>query len=92
MRMDIEFLPMRFWISIWLLIIVILVLFFEATVLAKWFTRFTQDIFAVLTSVLLIFESMENLVEIYVHHPLGSAKLDTRPIALTINTTHYTIM
>lgn len=89
--MNIEFLPMRFWISIWLLLIVLVVLFFEATVLSKWFTRFTQDIFAVLTALLLIYESMDNLVEIYVHHPLGPTKLDTRPISLTINTTHLSL-
>ncbi|CAG7833126.1 unnamed protein product [Allacma fusca] len=71
-RHDIEFLPARTWISIWLFIIVLLVVCFEGSVLVKWFTRFTQDIFAVLTSVLLIFESIDNLVEIYENHPLTS--------------------
>ncbi|ODN05154.1 Anion exchange protein 3 [Orchesella cincta] len=78
-RHDIEFLPMRSWISVWLLLITLIVVAVEGSVLVKWFTKFTQDIFAVLTALLLIFESIDNLVEIYELHPLSAPPVHRRP-------------
>lgn len=72
---------MRTWISIWLLLITLIVVAVEGSVLVKWFTKFTQDIFAVLTALLLIYESVNNLVEIYEEHPLSAPP--RRPIYIT---------
>lgn len=63
---------MRTWVSVWLLVITLVVVAAEGSVLVKWFTKFTQDIFAVLTALLLIFESIDNLIEIYEMHPLSA--------------------
>ncbi|CAL8069832.1 unnamed protein product [Orchesella dallaii] len=83
-RYEVEFLPLRVWISLWLLLITVIVVAVEGSVLVKWFTKFTQDIFAVLTALLLIFESIDNLVEIYELHPL-SAPVNRRPYYPTLS-------
>lgn len=90
-RYGLEFLPLRAWISVWLLILTIIVIAGEGCVLVKWFTKFTQDIFAALTALLLMFESFNNLMEIYEKHPLAGSDLDKRPIYLNINTTNYSL-
>jgi hypothetical protein len=59
------------WISVWLLVLTVVLVGAEGCVLVKWFTKFTQDNFATLTFILLIMESVDNLVEIYETHPLA---------------------
>jgi hypothetical protein len=88
---EIEFLPLRAWISVWVLFISIIVVAAEGCVLVKWFTKFTQDIFAALTALLLMFESVHNLLDIYENHPLAAPPLERRPIFLNINATNYTM-
>jgi solute carrier family 4 anion exchanger 2 len=49
------------YIGVWLLIIGVVVVCFEGSVLVKLFTRFTEEIFAALISMLYIVESIEKL-------------------------------
>ncbi|CAB0002807.1 unnamed protein product, partial [Nesidiocoris tenuis] len=49
---------MRVYIGIWLFVIALMVSFFEGSVLVKLFTRFTEEIFASLISLLYIVESV----------------------------------
>jgi hypothetical protein len=92
-RYEIEFLALRVWISVWLLVLTVVLVGAEGCVLVKWFTKFTQDIFAALTALLLIMESVDNLVEIYETHPLaGPSPHDRRPILLSLNTTNYSLV
>ena len=57
----VEFLPWRWWIGIWLLVIALVVAMFEGSTLVKLFTKFTKDIFASLVSLLFIFEAIRKL-------------------------------
>jgi len=91
-RNEIEFLPARAWISVWCFVIALLVAAFDGSVVVKLFSKFTQDVFASLTSLLLIFVSIENLIDVYKNHPLSGKLNDTRPISLTINSTHYSLL
>lgn len=86
-----EFLPLRAWISAWLVLITFIVVAMEGSVLVKWFTKFTQDIFAALTALLLIFESVDNLVEIYENHPLAAPEEDGQTLFLQLNSTNYSV-
>lgn len=56
-----DFLTVRVYIGIWLGIIGLVVVCFEGSVLVKLFTRFTEEIFAALISLLYIVESIMKL-------------------------------
>lgn len=66
----IEFLTMRFYIGLWIAIIAILVASVEGSVLVKLFTRFTEEIFSALISLIYIVESFMKLVYVFGQHPL----------------------
>ncbi|KAG8232819.1 hypothetical protein J437_LFUL014177 [Ladona fulva] len=68
---NIDFLAMRVWIGVWLGVIALIVVCVEGSVLVKMFTRFTQDIFATLISLLFIYESLLKLYQVFRKHPLG---------------------
>lgn len=55
---------MRVYIGIWLGIIGIVVVCFEGSVFVKMFTRFTEEIFAALISLLYIVESLVKLFSV----------------------------
>ncbi|XP_037085134.1 band 3 anion transport protein-like isoform X2 [Pollicipes pollicipes] len=65
-----EFLPMRVWIAIWMLVISLILVGLEGSVLVKKFTRFTTEIFSSLISILFIFESLAKLATVFINHPL----------------------
>ncbi|KAF4527100.1 hypothetical protein B566_EDAN013733 [Ephemera danica] len=66
----IEFLTMRVWIGFWLGVIGLAVVCVEGSVLVKRFTRFTEEIFASLISLLYIYESLVKLYQVFKQHPL----------------------
>ncbi|XP_024084063.1 band 3 anion transport protein isoform X3 [Cimex lectularius] len=67
---EIDYLTTRVYIGIWLLIIALVVSFFEGSVLVKLFTRFTEEIFASLISLLYIVESVMKVCRVYDKHPI----------------------
>ncbi|XP_039286283.1 anion exchange protein 2 isoform X2 [Nilaparvata lugens] len=68
----IEYLTIRVYIGIWLGIIALVVSCFEGSVFVKLFTRFTEEIFASLISLLFIFESVMKICQLFKRHPLLS--------------------
>jgi hypothetical protein len=51
-------------------IIAILVAMFQGSLLVKYFTKFTKDIFAALVSIIYIFEPFRKLSLVFMAHPL----------------------
>ena len=47
---------------------------FQGSVMVRYFTKFTKDIFAGLVALLFIFEAFKKLVKIFQAHPLQSIK------------------
>uniref|UniRef100_A0A8D8SFV2 Anion exchange protein n=1 Tax=Cacopsylla melanoneura TaxID=428564 RepID=A0A8D8SFV2_9HEMI len=66
----IEYLTMRVYIGIWILFIALLVAFIEGSVFVKIFTRFSEEIFSSLISLLYIFESVGKLFSVFDKNPL----------------------
>lgn len=60
----IEYLTMRFYIGFWLMAIALLVASIEGSVFIKVFTRFTEEIFASLISLIYIYESVSNIISV----------------------------
>ncbi|XP_026062049.1 anion exchange protein 2a isoform X1 [Carassius auratus] len=69
---EIEFLTGRLWIGIWLIIIVVLTVAFEGSFLVRFVSRFTQEIFSILISLIFIYETFFKLGKIFMDHPLRS--------------------
>ncbi|XP_063703207.1 anion exchange protein 3 isoform X2 [Culicoides brevitarsis] len=67
-----DFLPVRLYVGIWLTIIAIVVSAFEGSVYVRLFTRFTQEIFSALITLIYIVETVMKLILIYKRHPLMS--------------------
>jgi len=65
-----QFLYWRTWVGIWTFVIAVLVAGFQGSFLVKYFTKFMKDIFAMLVSVVFIYEAINKLVKIFKKHPL----------------------
>jgi len=65
-----QFLYWRVWVGFWTFIISLVVACFQGSTLVRYFTKFTQDIFAALVSLLFIYEALRKLVKIFQAHPL----------------------
>ncbi|XP_073720000.1 anion exchange protein 2b isoform X1 [Misgurnus anguillicaudatus] len=68
---DMEYLTGRVWIGFWLIIIVGLTVAFEGSFLVRFVSRFTQEIFSFLISLIFIYETFSKLVKIFQEHPLS---------------------
>lgn len=67
---NLEYLTIRVYIGIWLGVIALIVASLEGSVFVKLFTRFTEEIFSALISLLYIVESVMKLFSVYGQHPL----------------------
>uniref|UniRef100_A0A9J8B739 Anion exchange protein n=1 Tax=Cyprinus carpio carpio TaxID=630221 RepID=A0A9J8B739_CYPCA len=62
---NLEYLTGRVWIGFWLIIIVVVMVAFEGSFLVRFVSRFTQEIFSVLISLIFIYETFSKLVKVY---------------------------
>ncbi|XP_060755922.1 anion exchange protein 2-like isoform X2 [Neoarius graeffei] len=67
---ELEYLAGRVWIGFWLIIIVVLMVAFEGSFLVRFVSRFTQEIFSFLISLIFIYETFSKLIKIFKEHPL----------------------
>ncbi|XP_028288075.1 anion exchange protein 2b isoform X2 [Parambassis ranga] len=73
---DVEYLTGRVWIGFWLIIIVMVMVAFEGSFLVRFVSRFTQEIFSFLISLIFICETFIKLGRIFKEHPLKRCSLD----------------
>lgn len=67
---ELEFLPWRCWIGFWVMIILFGVVALEGCFLVRYFTRFTEEIFACLISAIFIYEAFHFLEQVFKKNPL----------------------
>ncbi|KAI5929783.1 Band 3 anion transport protein [Manis javanica] len=65
-----EYIVGRVWIGFWLILLVVLMVAFEGSFLVRFISRYTQEIFSFLISLIFIFETFTKLVKIFQNHPL----------------------
>ncbi|XP_053676800.1 anion exchange protein 2 isoform X2 [Anopheles nili] len=65
-----SFLTVRVYVGCWLAVIALIVSAFEGSVYVRLFTRFTQEIFSALITLIYIVETIMKLVSVYARHPL----------------------
>ncbi|XP_064018749.1 anion exchange protein 2 isoform X2 [Pogoniulus pusillus] len=80
---ELEYLVGRVWIGFWLILIVLVMVAFEGSFLVRFVSRFTQEIFAFLISLIFIYETFSKLAKIFQEHPLHGCLRDnsTGPVA-----------
>ena len=59
--LGVEFLVFRLWISLWIGVFVIVVVMLEGAFLVRYFTRFMQEIFIALISLIFIYETFKKI-------------------------------
>nr|XP_057918415.1 solute carrier family 4 member 1b (Diego blood group) [Doryrhamphus excisus] len=67
---DIEYIVGRVWVGVWLVIIVVIIVACEGSFLVRFISRFTQEIFSILISIIFIYETFAKLARIFKAHPL----------------------
>ncbi|XP_013869373.1 solute carrier family 4 member 1b (Diego blood group) [Austrofundulus limnaeus] len=67
---DIEYIVGRVWVGVWLIIIVVTIVAFEGSFLVRYISRFTQEIFSILISIIFIYETFAKLGRTFKDHPL----------------------
>ncbi|XP_006167420.1 band 3 anion transport protein [Tupaia chinensis] len=65
-----EYIVGRAWIGFWLILLVVLVVAFEGSFLVRFISRYTQEIFSFLISLIFIYETFSKLIKIFQDHPL----------------------
>ncbi|KAJ0183991.1 hypothetical protein K1T71_000414 [Dendrolimus kikuchii] len=66
-----DFLAARMYCGLWMIVIALCVASIEGSVAVKKITRFTEDIFAFLISLIFISEPITSTISVYRAHPLG---------------------
>uniref|UniRef100_A0A8B9K7G8 Anion exchange protein n=1 Tax=Astyanax mexicanus TaxID=7994 RepID=A0A8B9K7G8_ASTMX len=75
-----EYLTGRVWIGFWLIIIVVVMVAFEGSFLVRFVSRFTQEIFSFLISLIFIYETFSKLAKIFQQHPLQRCSFATNTL------------
>ncbi|XP_071942826.1 band 3 anion transport protein-like [Antedon mediterranea] len=68
-KVDVDFLTWRIWIGLWILVIALMVVAAEGSALIHYFTRFTEEIFATLISIIFIYETYKSLYYVMKENP-----------------------
>ena len=68
---EVDFMSLRFWVGFWLAVILLLIVAFDLSFLVRYITRFTEESFAVLISIIFIYEAFSKVAEIYCKYPVG---------------------
>nr|XP_046270507.1 solute carrier family 4 member 1a (Diego blood group) [Scatophagus argus] len=66
----IEYIVGRIWVGMWLILIVTIIVAVEGSFLVRFISRFTQEIFSILISLIFIYETFNKLFKIFKAHPL----------------------
>lgn len=67
---SLPFLTVRAYVGMWMVVIALVVSAFEGSVYVRLFTRFTQELFSALITLIYIVETGTKLVSVYMRHPL----------------------
>lgn len=67
---ELDFLAVRVYVGFWIALIALVVSAFEGSVYVRLFSRFTQEIFSALITLIYIVETAMKLIKVYQKHPL----------------------
>ena len=70
-RFGIEFLPWRAWVGLWVMVICSAIVALEGCFLIKYFTRFTEEIFALMISIIFLYDAFHYVGRTFQLYPLN---------------------
>jgi len=79
---EIEFLPTYAWVGLWSAALLVLLAVTDASSLMRFFTRFTDEIFAALISLIFIYEAVDKLGRVFVDLDSGGNASENLAAAL----------
>lgn len=68
---DLDYLSLRLWIGLWTAAILVILVAFDASALVCYITRFTEENFATLISLIFIYKAIENVLKIGHKYPMN---------------------
>lgn len=68
---DLDYLSLRLWIGLWTAAILVVLVAFDASALVCYITRFTEENFATLISLIFIYKAIENVLKIGQKYPIN---------------------
>ncbi|VDM92420.1 unnamed protein product, partial [Litomosoides sigmodontis] len=71
-NLNIDFLTVRLYAGLWVLVISVITVAVDGSRMLRYVTRFTEDIFTSLISVIFIAESLQFLYQTFVHNPVAN--------------------
>lgn len=71
-RFEVEFLPWRAWVGIWVMVICFIIVAVEGCFLIKYFTRFTEEIFALMISIIFLYDAFNYVGHVFDMYPLNA--------------------
>jgi len=66
-----DYLAFRFWIGLWIGLILLIMVAFDLSALVRYITRFTEESFAALIALIFIVEAFKKLIHILDHDPIN---------------------
>lgn len=72
-RMAIPYLPTLSWVGLWTMVILVVLAVTDASCWIRFFTRFTDETFAALISIIFIVEALKDIVHVFTDHKVGYA-------------------
>lgn len=72
-RMQIPYLPSLAWVGIWTAVILLVLAVTDACCWIRYFTRFTDETFAALISIIFIVEAVKEIVHVFTDHEVSYA-------------------
>ena len=70
-----HYMAFRFWIGMWMCVLLLIMVAFDLSALVRFITRFTEECFAMLIAVIFIYEAFKKLI-----HILDKAPVDLHPL------------
>ena len=67
---SVDFMSFRLWVGLWVSLVLVIIVAFDLSALVRYITRFTEESFAVLISIIFIFESFAKLAGVWKTHPI----------------------
>jgi len=90
-----QYLTFRFWIGMWLSLLLLLMVAFDLSALVRYITRFTEESFAILIALIFIIEAFKKLIHILDDVPVDAnctclpAALNGDNTSLSMTTTAF---
>uniref|UniRef100_A0A673XY83 Solute carrier family 4 member 1 n=1 Tax=Salmo trutta TaxID=8032 RepID=A0A673XY83_SALTR len=87
---EIEYIVGRIWVGLWLVIIVVVIVAVEGSFLVKFISRFTQEIFSILISLIFIYETFSKLGKhFFIPQLIGSFRAGETPLCSVCESLHF---